>query len=146
MNTLKTISLSVAVLFSCGTLAVGSASALPLSNLGGQAQAPSSNIELVAQKKWQYDGSRHGKRFRKRDKDHVHFYGGFWYASPFWMLGPVYSNRLSCAEARRIVRERYNRVRTIECNGRIYTFAAVNHRGRVISVSVNSHTGSYWRS
>jgi hypothetical protein len=147
MNSLKTMSVSLAMLVGASTLAIGSASASPLSNFYSQYHSPNSNIELVAEKKWQYDSSRHGKRFRKRDNDHVHFYGGFWYASPFWMLSaPVYGNRMSCAEARRILRQRYDRVRTIECNGRIYTFAAVNNRGRVLEVSFNSRTGSYWRS
>jgi hypothetical protein len=32
------------------------------------------------------------------------------------------------------------------CNGRIYTFLAVNNHGRVIEMSFNSRTDSFWRS
>lgn len=146
MNRVKALFMGAAMLFGVGTLALGQASASPLNNHNGLYQPSSSNIELVAQQ-WQYNQSKHGKRFRKRDDDHVHFYGGFWYASPFWMISaPVYGNRISCAEARRILRQRYDRVRTIECNGRIYTFAAVNNRGRIVEVSFNSRNGSHWRS
>jgi len=53
---------------------------------------------------------------------------------------------LSCGEARRLVdRSGYDRVRTVECNGRTYTFRAVNNRGRNVTVYVNSRTGAIWR-
>jgi hypothetical protein len=53
--------------------------------------------------------------------------------------------RLSCGEAKWRVRERgFRNVRTIECDGRTYTFQA--RRGdRRITVYVNSRSGAVWR-
>lgn len=36
-----------------------------------------------------YDPGRHGRRFRYRTGPYVHFYGGYWYATPWWTVGPV---------------------------------------------------------
>ena len=53
--------------------------------------------------------------------------------------------RLSCGEARRIVRSNgFRNVATIECNGRTYTFEATR-RGRDVTVFVNSKNGRIWR-
>jgi hypothetical protein len=53
--------------------------------------------------------------------------------------------RLSCGEARELVRDRgYRRVRTIECRGRTYTFRAIR-RGEPYRVYVNSRNGRIWR-
>jgi hypothetical protein len=53
--------------------------------------------------------------------------------------------RLSCGEARRIVRRSgFRNVETIECNGRTYTFEATR-RGRDVTVFVNSRNGRIWR-
>lgn len=60
---------------------------------------------------------------------------------------PVAINRgrVSCGEARRIVRNSgFRNVATIECNGRTYTFEATR-RGRDVTVYVNSRTGAVWR-
>jgi hypothetical protein len=53
--------------------------------------------------------------------------------------------RLSCGEAKSRVRDRgFRNVRTIECDGRTYTFQA--RRGdRRITVYVNSRSGAVWR-
>ena len=52
---------------------------------------------------------------------------------------------ISCGEARRMVnRSGYNRVRTVECNGRTYTFRALNRRGNPATVYVNARTGTKW--
>lgn len=54
--------------------------------------------------------------------------------------------RLSCGEARRVVRNNgYRNVNTIECNGPTYTFEATR-RGRDVTVFVNSRNGRMWRS
>ena len=143
MNALKLLSVSVAVLLGAGSLAAIT-SASPLGNLNSQIENSSPNIELVQQKKWRYDRNRHGDRRSKRDKDHRFFFGGFWYAAPFWTYGLSVNDRLSCGEARRIVNRRFDRVRTIECRGSVYTFRAINSRGRAVIVSVNSRTGNYW--
>ncbi len=53
--------------------------------------------------------------------------------------------RLSCGEARRIVRNNgFRNVATIECQGRTYTFEATR-RGRDVTVFVNSRNGRIWR-
>ena len=53
--------------------------------------------------------------------------------------------RLSCGEARRVVRNNgFRNVDTIECNGRTYTFEATR-RGREVTVFVDSRNGRVWR-
>ena len=53
--------------------------------------------------------------------------------------------RISCGEAKRIVRRSgFRNVDTVECNGRTYTFEATR-RGRDVTVFVNSRTGDVWR-
>ncbi|HUQ36797.1 MAG TPA: hypothetical protein VM144_10530 [Aestuariivirga sp.] len=57
----------------------------------------------------------------------------------------IHRGRLSCGEARRIVRNNgFRNVATIECNGRTYTFEATR-RGRDVTVFVNSRNGRVWR-
>jgi hypothetical protein len=57
----------------------------------------------------------------------------------------VRHGRLSCNEAKRMVRRSgFRNVSTIECSGRTYTFEATR-RGRDITVYVNSRTGAVWR-
>jgi hypothetical protein len=99
--------------------------------------------------KWRrhdFDYHKH-KRHHHRHGKYQYYYAGWWYLDPWWTYGlePYYENQLSCAEARLIVRQHYDRVRTIECRGRIYTFTAVDNRGRLVEMSVNSITGAYWR-
>jgi hypothetical protein len=64
-----------------------------------------------------------------------------------WYRDRNYYNRgrLSCSEARRIVRNSgFRNVDTIECRGRTYTFEATR-RGRDVTVFVNSKNGRIWR-
>ena len=64
-----------------------------------------------------------------------------WYAP----VGVYNRGRISCGEARRIVRGNgFRNVSTVECNGRTYTFEATR-RGRDVTVFVNSRTGAIWR-
>jgi hypothetical protein len=83
------------------------------------------------------------KRHRHRQGRYQYYYAGWWYLDPWWAYD-YYDDQLSCTEARWIVRQYYDRLRTIECGGRIYTFTAVDNRGRLVEVSVNSITGAYW--
>lgn len=56
------------------------------------------------------------------------------------------ANLMSCGEARRMVDRRgFDRVRVVECNGRTYTFRALNRNGRPVTVYVNARTGGIWR-
>jgi hypothetical protein len=59
--------------------------------------------------------------------------------------GDRFRDRLTCNQARRLVDQRYNRVRVRECNGRVYTFRAETRRGNRVTVYVNSRTGAIWR-
>lgn len=75
---------------------------------------------------------------------------GFGYSHHPYYDDDYYAQRpygkLSCWQAKRLVRDRgFHRVRTIECNGRVYTFEAVR-RGRIVLVNVNARTGAVWRS
>jgi hypothetical protein len=57
-----------------------------------------------------------------------------------------FRGRISCGEARRIVRENgYRNVRTRECNGSTYTFRATRPNGRTVNVYVNARSGSVSR-
>jgi hypothetical protein len=70
-------------------------------------------------------------------------YSAYRYDDNFY---PYQRRRLSCFQARELVRDRgFRRVRVIECNGRVYTFRAIR-RGHVVQVQVNSRTGAIWRS
>jgi len=91
-----------------------------------------------ARSDWKYDSNRH-KRSRNKDARYRYYYGGYWYLEPYWTL-PIYG-RVSCGEGRAIVDDSgFNRVRTIECSGRNYTYAARRH-GDNFRVGVNSRTG-----
>ncbi len=71
--------------------------------------------------------------------DYVYRKGHGWYRP-----GRNY-NRLSCGEARRLVRDRgFRNVEARNCSGRTYTFRAVRS-GRVFVVYVNARTGAVWR-
>ena len=49
--------------------------------------ATNSDVQTVS---WKYIPSRHGKRFHHKTAKYHFYYGGYWYASPFWLqLGPV---------------------------------------------------------
>ena len=65
------------------------------------------------------------------------------YGMPGYGMG--FSGRLSCGEARRLVRQRgfYN-VRARECEGRTYTFIAMRNNHQIL-VFVNSRNGAVWR-
>ena len=62
-----------------------------------------------------------------------------------WYRPGRHMNRLSCNEARRIVRNRgYNNIVARNCSGGTYVFRAVrNHR--VAIIYVNARTGAVWR-
>src|SRR5262249_33883984 len=90
-------------------------------------------------------------------KTNVHIYLGVPYYS--YRVGPDYMyrngygwyrpdrhyNRLSCGEARQIVRSRgYRDVVTRNCSGGTYVFRAIRNN-RVAIVYVNARTGAVWR-
>lgn len=82
-------------------------------------------------------GYQVGPDYRFREGYGWYQYGGYNYG--------FNRGRLSCGEARRIVRNNgFRNVATIECNGRTYTFEATR-RGRDVTVFVNSRNGRIWR-
>lgn len=70
-----------------------------------------------------------------------------WYQDSRYYNNNRYNRgRLSCGEARRVVRNSgFRNVDTIECRGRTYTFEATR-RGRDVTVFVDSRTGRLSRS
>lgn len=57
-----------------------------------------------------------------------------------------YRGRISCGEARRIVRSYgYRNIVTRDCNGRTYAFRAKRANGRTINVYVNARSGAVSR-
>jgi len=78
------------------------------------------------------------------------YYNGYgWYDygqyGDFHRRYPDRHGMMSCGEARRLVdRSGYDRVRTIECSGRTYTFRAINRGGKQVNVYVNARTGAVW--
>lgn len=70
--------------------------------------------------------------------DYRYYEGRGWYR-------PTHRGKISCGEARRIVRNKgFRNVATRECNGRTYTFSATRKGNRIL-VYVNSRTGAVWR-
>jgi hypothetical protein len=67
------------------------------------------------------------------------------YYSDRWDRPRYYAPRMSCREARSIVRsEGYRNVSARDCSGRTYSFSATRHGDRV-RVYVNARTGALWR-
>ena len=78
--------------------------------------------------------------------DYRYYNGRGWYQyQPDYQFQYGNRSRISCNEARRIVRQSgFRHVMTRECEGRTYTFTALR-RGHQILVFVNSRTGAVWR-
>src|SRR5215210_2945186 len=84
-----------------------------------------------AQSDWQFDPRKH-RRHRNRTSEFRFEFGGFWYPEPYWQgygYGlAVRPYRIGCGEGRAIVRDQgFYRVRTVECNGRAYTYIGRRH-------------------
>jgi|SRR5687768_2364378 hypothetical protein len=94
-----------------------------------------------AESDWKYDSNRH-KRRRHKDDEFRFYFGGFWYPQPYWSgYGYHVPYRIGCGEGRAIVRDRgFNRVRTLECQGRTYTYLGRRH-GDSFKVLVSARTG-----
>jgi hypothetical protein len=86
---------------------------------------------------YDYYDYRRGPDYRFRD-------GYGWYRPGVYMPG-YNAGRLSCSEARRVVRgSGYRNVDVVDCSGRTYTFEATRN-GRPVVVYVNSRNGRIWR-
>lgn len=94
-----------------------------------------------ADRKWKFDSDRHERR-RHEDKRYRFYFDGFWYPSPYWDepyydIGPY---RVSCREGAEIVSERFNRVRIVECDGRVFTYLGRRY-GDTFEIKLSSRTG-----
>jgi hypothetical protein len=95
------------------------------------------------QANWTFDSSRH-RRHRHRDATFRFYFGGWWYPYPYWqenyyVVGtPGYG--ISCGQGLRIVAERFNRVRVVECRGRAYTYLGRRH-GDDFQILLSSRSG-----
>ena len=114
---------------------------LPLGAIGGipAAMADDLNIYLEAP----YNGYEAGPRYR-----HYRGYRGYGYRHYRHYRTYDYDDyrpRLSCREARRLVRSHgfYN-IEARECEGRNYTFSGFRN-GHYAIIHVNSVTGRVWR-
>jgi hypothetical protein len=93
---------------------------------------------------WKFDSNRHERR-RYKDKRFRFYFGGFWYPEPYWDE-PWYDDdyveysRVSCREGADIVSERFDRVRILDCDGRIYTYLGRRY-GDTFEIQLNSRTG-----
>lgn len=95
------------------------------------------------------DADAKHKGWHDHDDDDVNVQLHFGFGAPGYYGSPRYGyqrhNRVSCGEARGILRDRgYYRIRTRECDGRTYTFRA-SKNGRNFVVYVNSRNGNVWR-
>ena len=94
-STLATLALTAAL--GGGALLLGApaasamiASALSSTGIVESAQT-ASPVELVRHgRKHKYQPQRHGQRYRHRRGVHRHYYGGYWYSTPWWVLAPTY--------------------------------------------------------
>jgi hypothetical protein len=80
MKNIKAMSVGLTLLLGTGTLALGQASAAPLTGGLATPVEPTSQIQLVDSNPWWY---KHGRRHR--DNHHRHFHNGLWFALPFWV-------------------------------------------------------------
>jgi hypothetical protein len=89
-----------------------------------------------------YFGTPH---YDYRVSDGYRFRSGFGWYDPRIEERRRFRDRLTCAEARRAVRNKgYRNVATVECRGATYTFQATR-RGRDVVVYINARTGGVWR-
>jgi len=63
----------------------GDVAKLPVENVARKKR--SSNRHRRGSNRHRYSRHRHGSRFKHRRRGHRHYYRGYWYASPWWMLG-----------------------------------------------------------
>lgn len=126
---------NIAVASAVSLMAIGSAGAVSAQSSGDNAI-----IKVDTQSKWRFDSNRHERRHHRDDRFRFYF-GGFWYPQPYWRGYGLVIPRLSCGEGRAIVRDRgFNRVRTLECQGRTYTYLGHRH-GDTYRILVNARTG-----
>ncbi|MFO0993499.1 MAG: hypothetical protein U1E67_16385 [Hyphomicrobiales bacterium] len=58
--------------------------AMPYAPLNSQLVTGDSNVQTVA---WVYVKGKHGNRYLYKRPGYGYFYGGYWYAKPWWKYG-----------------------------------------------------------
>jgi hypothetical protein len=92
-----------------------------------------------------YDRDRHGERRRSREGRFRYFHEGYYYATPWWSVGPgvvVVGGGIGCREGARIATRRgFNRVRPIDCGGETYRYEGWRG-GEPWRIRIDSDTGA----
>jgi len=111
-------------------------------NVNGQVTTRTTT-KTMTQANWTFDPSRHHRRHH-RDATFRFYFGGWWYPQPYWQEGyytvGTYGYGISCGQGLRIVAERFNRVRVVECRGRAYTYLGRRH-GDDFQIVLSSRSG-----
>ena len=93
-----------------------------------------------------YDRDRHGDRRRSREGRYRYFHEGYYYATPWWGVGPGVvvgvGGGIGCREGIRIASRRgFNRVRPIDCGGETYRYEGWRG-GEPWRIRIDSDTGA----
>jgi hypothetical protein len=81
-NTLKVLLVAGLTFGTGGALGVPSASAMPIAHYSIPAAAAA--YQPAA---WVYVSSKHGHRYKAKRSGFNFYYGGYWYAQPWWTIG-----------------------------------------------------------
>jgi hypothetical protein len=85
--------------FASGTMVPAASAATPIGN--PFMTTSDQGVQLAGEKKrkhtkkhnkkvWVYNSGRHGKRYRYKRGPYAYYYGGYYYARPWWTYGPAY--------------------------------------------------------
>ena len=103
----------------------------------------STTTKTTNQANWTFDPNRQHRRHH-RDATFRFYFGGWWYPQPYWQEGyytiGTYGYGISCGQGLRIVAERFNRVRVVECRGRAFTYLGRRH-GNDFQIVLSSRSG-----
>lgn len=73
------------------------------------------------------------------------YYGDYYRPRYYYAPRPVYYDRITCGQARRVIRQRgFYRIRAVRCHGASYVFHA-KKRGMWWRMNVRARTGSIYR-
>ncbi len=111
---------------------------------GNQSQMGSKESDDESKTSRRYDRDRHGERRRAREGRYRYFHEGYYYATPWWTVGPgvVVGGGIGCREGARIASRRgFNRVRPIDCGGETYRYEGWRG-GEPWRIRIDSDTGA----
>jgi hypothetical protein len=112
----------------------------------GQSQTGSKEQSDEGKMSRRYDRDRHGERRRSREGRYRYFHEGYYYATPWWTVGPGVvvgvGGGIGCREGIRIASRRgFNRVRPIDCGGETYRYEGWRG-GEPWRIRIDSDTGA----